>query len=104
MQKRSSECQTADKPPPYEPKKDELIIAQNQVKLVHYPDRELIDQIDTEPHLTIRQIRDFVRQRLNVNRVQLTFRNRILNNDNETLADYGWSPGECGTITVQTDN
>ena len=60
MQKRSSECQTADKPPPYERKKDELIIAQNQVKLVHYPDRELIDQIDTEPHLTIRQIRDFL--------------------------------------------
>ena len=33
-------------------------IAQNQVTIVHdNPERTIIDQIDTEPHLTIRQIR-----------------------------------------------
>ena len=49
-----------------------IVIAQNQVKLVHDdPERTIIEQIDTEPHLVIRQIREYLRQRLNVNQIQL---------------------------------
>ena len=82
----------------------EYTIAQNQVTLVHNnSDRTIIDQIDTEPHLTIRQIREYLCQKLNANTVHLTYKDTTLDNDNFTLADYGWRSGECGTIIVRTD-
>ena len=55
-------------------------------------DEKLAD-IDTEPHLTIRQIREYIRKRLNANQVELSYRDRVLNNDNDTLADSGWADG-----------
>ena len=70
--------------------------------LVHdNQERTIIEIIDTEPHLTIRQIREYLRQRLNANQVELSYRDRVLNNDNDTLADTGWVPGESGTIIVR---
>ena len=92
-------------PPPYEDvvRKDAVIIAQNQVTLVHdNPEETIIERIDTEPHLTIRQIREWLRERLNARQVELRYQGRELNNDNDTLADSGWTPGECGIITVHT--
>ena len=105
----------SDPPPEYEEKTGqteridesetfEYIIAQNQVTLVHNnPDRTIIDQIDTEPYLSIRQIREYLCQKLNANTVNLSYKNTALDNDNLTLADYGWRSGECGTIIVRTD-
>lgn len=85
--------------------KDAVIIAQNQVTLAHdNPEGTIIDKIDTEPHLTIRRIREYLRERLNANQIELRYRGRVLNNDNDTLDDTGWIPGECGTITVRTIN
>ena len=79
-------------------------IAQNQVTIVHdNPERTIIDQIDTEPHLTIRQIRAYLSRQLNANKVKLFYQNTPLDRDDFTLADYGWSTGECETITVRTD-
>ena len=94
LSKTNSECienehdTPSDPPPPYS--KQDVTIAQNQITLVHNnPDRTVIEEIDTEQHLTIFQIREFLRQRLNVNHVQLTYRNRLLNDDSETLSDFG---------------
>ena len=82
----------------------EYTVAQNQVTLVHdNPNRDIIEKIDTEQHLTIRQIREFLCSRLNVDRVQLFYRTTLLTDNNLTLADHGWVPGECGTISVKTN-
>ena len=89
-------------PPTYQ---DAITVAQNQVTLVHdNPERTVIVQIDTESHAIIRQIRDYLRQRLNVDHVHLTYRDRVLVDDDATLADYGWTSGKCGTITVRTSS
>ena len=81
-----------------------MTIAQNQITLVRDDhEREVIEQVDTEQHLTILQIREFLRRRLNVNHVQLRYRNQLLSDDNDTLASVGLMPGESGEIIVQTD-
>ena len=98
------EQSTPEPPPSYEQtmQKDDVIIAQNQVTLVHdNPERSTIETIDTEPHLTIRRIREYVRERLNANQIELIYRDRELDNDNHTLADARWAPGECETIVVR---
>ena len=96
----------ADRPPAYQDlvKQDAFIIAQNQVTLVaDDPERTVMEQIDTEQHFTIRQIREYLRrQQPHVRQIQLTYRDRVLN-DNDTLASLGWDIGECGTITVHTN-
>ena len=102
---KKEEQSEPEPPPPYGEtvQKDDVIVAQNQVTLVHdNPERTIIDKIDTEPHLTIRRIREYLRDRLNANQVELSYRDRVLSNDNDTLADSGWTPGECGIITVHT--
>ena len=82
-----------------------FVVAQNQVTLVQdNSDKTIIEQIDTEPHLTIGQIRAHLCRQLNANHVDLKHNDRLLDNDNNTLADYGWVPGECGTITVHAVN
>ena len=42
-----------------------------------------------------------MREKLKADRIELRYDDRVLNNDNDTLADSGWVPGECGTIIVR---
>ena len=100
----TKEQSVTEPPPAYEEtfQKDDVIIAQNQVTLVHdNQERTIIEKNDTEAHLTIRRIREYLRDRLNANQVELSYRDRVLANDNDTLAESGWVPGECGTIIVR---
>ena len=60
------------------------------VELQRFEDQEVIDQIDSETHLTIGQIRRHLRENFNLSRVELFYNGRLLRNDQWTLADYGW--------------
>ena len=78
-----------------------LVVAHHQLTLVHdNPERTIIEKIDTEQDTTVRQIRDYMRKHLKADRIELRDDDRVLNNDNDTLADCGWVPGECRTIVV----
>ena len=104
----SKSVKTEQKTSSYSPQscsnQNTMTIAQNQITLVRDDhEREIIEQVDTEQHLTILQIREFLRRRLNVNHVQLRYRNQLLSDDNDTLASVGLMPGESGEIIVQTD-
>ena len=63
---------------------------------------DIIDEIDTELHLTIGQIRQYLQNNFNLRGVQLYFRGLLLNNDAFTLADYDWTNGMCEEIEVRT--
>ena len=74
----------------------------NQITLVEDNIEEaVIDQIDSELHLTIGQIRSHLMRTLDATEIRLLFRNRLLDDNDKTLADYDWTSGFCGSITVQ---
>ena len=64
-------------------------------------DQDVIDQIDSELHLTIGQIRLHLYDNFEFQRVRLHYNGEELDNDNNTLADYGWTGGLCGRIIVK---
>ena len=52
-------------------------------------EEQVIDQIDSETHLTIGQIRRHLRENFSLSSVELFYDRRLLDNDNWTLAQYG---------------
>ena len=73
-----------------------------QLKLIaHGLAGTVIDQIDSELHVTIGQIRRYLHDKFNVTQVRLYFRGQFLDDDNQTLQDYGWTSDFDGTISVQ---
>ena len=63
-------------------------------------EQEVTDQIDSELHLTIGQIRLHLYDNFGFRRVRLYYNGEELDKNN-TLADYGWTRGLCGRIIVQ---
>ena len=59
-----------------------------------------IEEIDTELHLTIGQIRDHLRRNYNLQNVRLIYEGRELDNDESTLADCGFISGTRGIIEI----
>ena len=71
-----------------------------------YTSYKVLDQIDTETTVTIGSIRRYAigvlcLQCRNGPRYDLYYQNRRLDNDNWTLADYGWVSGTSGTIILK---
>ena len=64
-------------------------------------EQEVIDQIDSELHLTIGQIRLHLYDNFEFRQVRLIYDGQQLENDNNTLAEIGWTRGLCGRIIVQ---
>ena len=59
-----------------------------------------IEEIDTELYLTIGQIRDHLYRNYNLQGVRLIYEGRELDNDESTLADYGFISGTRGIIDI----
>ena len=70
-------------------------------------ERELLDRLDTEPTVTIGAIRQYLIREYPPEGDHTTYRlyynNQCLDNDNLTLADYGWAIGMSGTITALSE-
>ena len=82
-----------------------FVDAPSQEKLVDKNhETTLIEQVDAEPLSTIGQLRSYLCNRLNVHHLHLKYKQTLLDNDNNTLASYGWAPGEFRTITVHADD